>query len=230
MKNFTNLSIVALFFLSCGGGDDSTPTPEVINNAPTVPTLVTPVDNKLCVDSSVDFQWNLSTDADNDPIIYQIQIALDNQFAQIVKKVDVSTVALTIALNKNTAYYWRVKGTDSKGLSGNYSATYKFYTAGGGVINHLPFVPELVQPTLNTSLNTSTATLKWNASDVDINDVLSYDVYFGTTNPPTLIKTNNTINTYAVSLSSTKTYFWKVVVKDDKGGETIGQVWTFKTN
>lgn len=230
MKNFINLSIVALLFLSCGGGDDSTPTPVVINNAPTMPTLVTPVDNKLCVNSSVDFLWNLSTDADNDPIIYQIQIALDNQFAQIVKKVDGSTVAQTIALNMNTAYYWRVKGTDSKGLSSNYSATYKFYTAGTPVINHLPFAPELVQPTLNSALNTSTATLKWNASDVDTNDVLTYDVYFGTTNPPTLIKTNNTIKTYDVSLTSTKTYFWKVVVKDNKGGETIGQVWTFKTN
>ena len=29
---------------------------------------------------------------------------------------------------------------------------------------------------------------------------------------------------------SAKTYYWKVIVKDDKGGKTAGQVWDFKTD
>ena len=33
-----------------------------------------------------------------------------------------------------------------------------------------------------------------------------------------------------VAVEPTKQYFWRVVVKDNKGGETIGQVWKFKTN
>lgn len=32
------------------------------------------------------------------------------------------------------------------------------------------------------------------------------------------------------SLLPSKNYYWKVVVKDNKGGETIGQIWEFKTN
>jgi hypothetical protein len=237
MKHFISLSIIGLLFISCGGGggDDPsptpTPTPEVKNVAPTTPTLVTPTDNKLCLDNTVTFQWNVSTDANKDPIIYQIQVAKDNTFSQIAKTAEGATVGQTIALDKNTAYYWRIKATDSKGLSSEYSPTYKFYTAGVAVVNHLPFAPELLQPAVNTTLNVTTATLEWNASDVDVTDVLTYDVYFGTTNPPTVkLKENATVKTLAVTLEPAKEYFWKVVVKDNKGGETVGQIWKFKTN
>ncbi len=233
MKNFIYLSIIGLLFISCGGGggDDPTPTPEVKNTAPTIPTLVIPTDNKLCVDNTVTFQWNLSTDTNKDPITYQIQVAKDNQFSQIVKTAEGSTTGQTIALDKNTAYYWRIKATDSKGLSSDYSPTYKFYTASEAVVNHLPFSPELVEPAVNTVLNTTTASLKWNATDVDATDVLAYDVYFGTSNPPTIkLKENATAKMLDVTLEPAKEYFWKVVVKDNKGGETIGQIWKFKTN
>jgi hypothetical protein len=232
MKNLIYLSIVVLLFISCGGGgDDSAPTPEVKNVAPTNPTLVSPTDNKLCVDNTVVFQWNQSTDTNKDAITYQIQVAKDNTFAQIVKTAESSSAGQSIALDKNTAYYWRIKATDSKGLSSDYSPTYKFYTSGDAVVNHLPFSPDLVEPVLNSVLNTTTATLKWNASDVDASDVLSYDVYFGTSNPPTVkIVDNASVKTKDVTLELSKEYFWKVVVKDNKGGETVGQVWKFKTN
>ena len=234
MKNLIYLSIVGLLFISCGGGGDDpapTPTPEVKNVAPTIPTLVTPTDNKLCVDNTVAFQWNPATDANKDAIVYQIQVAKENTFAQIIKTAETSTAGQTFPLEKNTAYYWRIKATDSKGLASDYSATYKFYTSGDAVVNHLPFSPELVEPALNTVLSTTTATLKWNAADVDATDVLTYDVYFGTTNPPTVkIVDNASIKTKDATLEPAKEYFWKVVVKDNKGGETVGQIWKFKTN
>ncbi|KAF2515850.1 fibronectin type III domain-containing protein, partial [Flavobacterium zhairuonense] len=134
-------------------------------------------------------------------------------------------------LSKNTAYYWRIKATDAKGLASAYSSTFKFYTAGDAVVNHLPFAPELVAPVLNTALNSGTVSLKWTASDVDTADILTYDVYFGTANPPTAkVSENKGANTIDVTVEPAKQYFWKVVVKDGKGGETVGQVWKFKTN
>lgn len=232
MKNFIYLSIVGLLFISCsGGGDDPVTTPAVKNSAPTIPSLVAPTDNKLCINNIVGFQWNPSTDANNDAITYQIQVAKDNTFSQIVKTIENAINTEGTQLEKGIAYYWRIKATDSKGLSSNYSATFKFYTAADAVVNHLPFSPELVDPAINTVLNTTTATLKWNASDVDASDILSYDVYFGTTNPPTSkISENTAAKTLDVTLEPAKEYFWKVVVKDNKSGETIGQVWKFKTN
>lgn len=233
MKNFIYLSIISLVFISCGGGsDDSEPTPPVAENAaPTVPTLVGPTDNKLCLDSNVSFQWNKATDPNGDAITYQIQVAKDNAFAQIEKTFDGADNLASIALVKNTAYYWRVKATDSKGLASTFSTTFKFYTSGDAVINHLPFAPDLTAPVINAALTTTTATLKWTASDVDTADILFYDVYFGTANPPTAkLKENQSANTLDVTLEPAKQYYWRVVVKDNKGGETIGQVWKFKTN
>lgn len=227
MKNFIYLAFCSCLFFSCGSGSDDNPK----NTAPTTPTLVTPTDNKLCVDNTVIFQWNNSTDTSTDVITYQIQIAKDNQFSQIAKSTEGTANSQTIALEKNTAYYWRIKATDNKNLSSDYSITYKFYTAGEAVINHLPFAPELVQPAINTILNTAKATLKWNATDVDVNDVLVYDVYFGTVNPPTQkVVENKAANSVEVTIEAAKAYFWKVVVKDNKGGETQGQIWKFKTN
>lgn len=230
MKNFIYLSIIGFLFTACGGGGDDSESPEA-NVAPTVPTLTGPVDNKLCVDNTVSFQWVLSTDANKDVITYQIQVAKDNAFAQIVKTNDVTANNTSIALDKNTAYYWRVKATDSKGLASTFSSTFKLYTTGEAVINHLPFLPELVQPAINSILNTTTASLKWKATDVDVADVLTYDVYFGKTNPPTAkVSENTSAISFDVTLEPATEYFWKVVVKDNKGGETVGQIWKFKTN
>ncbi|PXY46012.1 glycoside hydrolase family 78 protein [Flavobacterium hydrophilum] len=225
MKNSIYLSIIALLFLSCSGGDDDSENAE-----PTVPVLTLPADNKLCVDNTVSFEWKQSKDKNKSEIIYHIEIALDNQFTEIVETRESYSNSQEIELYQNTAYYWRIKATNSEGLSSAYSKTRKFYTAGEAVVNHLPFSPELVSPVLNTTLSTTTASLKWNAADAD-GDILNYDVYFGTVNPPvTKISENNAAKTTDVALQSAKEYFWRVVAKDNKGGETVGQIWRFKTN
>lgn len=231
MKKYLFIASISFLLFSCSGGDSPEPIPVVKNTAPTVPVLVVPANNKICLDNLVNFQWNTSVDAENDAISYQIQVARDNQFLQIVKTIDGPELAQNIPLDMGLAYYWRVKATDSKGLSSVFSPTYSFYTAGVAVTNYLPFSPVLVQPSLNADLNTTTATLKWSASDVDVNDKLAYDVYFGTANPPTaILGANITANTFDVALVASKEYFWKIVVKDGRGGETIGQIWKFKTN
>lgn len=233
MKNSIYLSIICLVFAACGsGGGDDPVTPPAANTAPTVPVLSIPADNKLCLDNNVSFQWNASTDEQKDAIVYQIQIAKDNAFAQLVNTLDNSSLSTSgLPLEKNTAYYWRVKATDAKGLSSAYSSTFKFYTAGTAVVNHLPFAPEIISPAINAALSASTATLTWNASDVDLSDVLTYDVYFGTANPPTAkVSENASSKSFQVALQPTTQYYWKIVVKDNKGGETVGQVWKFKTN
>jgi hypothetical protein len=233
MKKFIYLSLIGFLALSCGGGkNDATPTPVTPQNvAPAIPTLVAPTNNKLCVDNSVGFRWNIATDGNNDAVVYQMQVSKDQAFTQIVKTLDGAAVTQLVGLDKNTAYYWRVKATDSKGLSSDYSTVYKFYTQGDAVVNHLPFAPDLVSPVLNSVLTATTATLSWTATDVDATDKLTYDVYFGTSNPPTKkVGDNQATNTLDVAIVASTEYFWKVIVKDNKGGETVGQIWKFKMN
>jgi hypothetical protein len=232
MKKCIYLSILSFLALSCGGSNNDAPPANVTpaNVAPTIPVLVAPLNNKLCVDNSVGFQWNVATDGNNDAVVYQMQIAKDQAFTQIVKTVDGAVATQLVGLDKNTAYYWRVKATDSKGLSSDYSTVFKFYTQGDAVVNHLPFAPDLVLPALNSVLTTTTATLRWTATDVDPTDNLKYDVYFGTSNPPTTKVITIQQNALSISVIGTTEYFWKVVVKDNNGGETVGQIWKFKTN
>jgi hypothetical protein len=228
MKKFLYISIVSAFLISCGSEDAPSEAPNV---APTTPTLVSPANSKLCINNAVSFQWNPATDANNDAIIYQIQVSKDKDFSHIVMTAESMATYQNFTLEKATAYYWRVKSTDNEALSSTYSAVFSFYTSGDGVVNYLPFSPDLVAPELNAVLNATSAKLQWTATDVDTKDKLVYDVYFGTTNPPTeKVGTNQVASNLDVTIVASKEYFWKVVVKDDKGGETIGQTWRFRAN
>ena len=226
------LIVVGVFLISCSGSDDSTPDPQpIINNAPTQPLITTPANNLLCINNVVDFKWVEASDPDGDTVKYQLQIATNNQFTEnLYMSPDILTTSYQVTLYKGIAYYWRVKTIDSKGLSSEYSSIFQFYTEGDGGSNHIPFAPNVVAPTLHQIIQTNTIQLGWTASDVD-NDPLTFDVYFGTANPPTtIIAENQSATTIDVTLTPSTTYYWKIIVKDGKGGKSIGQIWDFKTD
>lgn len=228
------LSIVGLAFsCSSGGGDDTNgPDPEPVNTAPTVPQQLYPLGNTLCIDNNVVFEWNASTDAEGNLISYNIEVSENSSFTPISHSTSVSTSTSTmINLDKGKSYYWRVKAKDNKNAESEYSSSSNFLTEGEGVSNHLPFAPVLVAPALNAEIDGTTTTLSWTASDVD-NDTLTFDVYFDTNNNPiTKVSENQSATTFDASgLTVATTYYFKVVVKDDKDGVTIGQIWSFSTN
>lgn len=234
MKKIGLYIVSLVVFYSCssgdGGSDDPSPTP-IENSSPTTPSLNYPTNNLVCISNAINFQWNTSTDAQNDIITYQLQIATDNSFTQNLNSSNATTLSKQLTLDKGKLYYWRVKATDSKNASSNYSPTYSFYTEGEGIVNHLPFAPVIVAPIVNSIQTSGTINLSWTAVDADVTDVLTYDVYFGTMNPPTIkVASAITSKSFSVTTTSATNYFWKVVVKDGKGGETVGQIWNFKTN
>lgn len=229
MKKIIIILYAAFFLVSCGGGSDTPPTPE--NSAPTAPELNYPTNNLLCIDNVIEFNWNSSSDPDKDILSYEVQIAKNGQFSPIAHSIKVSSTQRTISLEKGIEYFWRVKAVDSKNASSNFSDTNQFYTEGEGNSNHLPFSPALVSPSIGAIESGATVNLQWSASDPDTDDTLSYDIYFGTASTPSTIHTANLgVTNLEVNLTSSTTYFWKVIVKDDKGGQTNGQVWTFKTD
>jgi hypothetical protein len=243
MKKVLLVCFFSIGVWSCGGGEDTptdpttnppnpnNPSTGTPNTAPTTPNLKTPTNGQLCINNTVDFQWEAASDAEKDAIIYQIQVATDNQFTKIAKTVEGSSTSQSITLEKGITYYWRVKAVDSKNLSGSYSSTFSFYTEAAVQANRIPFIPDVLSPLFNSSINAGTTTLKWSATDPDLTDILTYDVYFGLDNPPTAkVMENKTNTSFEVSTVGLKRYYWKVVVKDNKGGETSGQIWSFRTN
>ena len=223
MKNLLYIALLSIGLWSCGGGGSD------VNHAPTAPTLMSPANNLLCIENPVTFKWNASSDSDGDVITYQIEVAQNMSFTLDKQIFNIQSTAQTIPLEEDIAYYWRVKATDNEDSS-SYSLVYKFYTYGESVSNHLPFSPVLVSPALNSVQSGTTVSLEWTASDADTNDTLTYDVYFGTANPPTIVASpNQSTATLTKTVSASTTYYWKIVVKDNKGGQTIGQVWVFTT-
>ncbi|MCK5160783.1 MAG: hypothetical protein KAQ99_04335, partial [Candidatus Aureabacteria bacterium] len=72
--------------------------------------------------------------------------------------------------------------------------------------------------------------LSWTGGDSDVGDGVSYDVYFGISDPPELVSSGQSGVTYDPGiLSDNTTYYWQIVTTDDMGLSTSGPVWSFTT-
>ena len=73
------------------------------------------------------------------------------------------------------------------------------------------------------------ANLSWTCSDPD-GDSLTYDVYFGTSSPPTQVAWNQSTTTFDPgTLDFYTTYYWKIVAWDNHDDSTAGPIWDFTT-
>jgi hypothetical protein len=232
MKNIiSKLIFVALICTSCSGGGDSDGGPEVADSKPSAPILVFPTQNQLCTTNTLNFEWQASTNEDGSSVIYVLEIAKDNQFSNKVVDQVLTGLSKIITLEKGFAFYWRVKARSTKSLESDYSPTAQFYTEEVPNSNHLPFAPILKNPFLGQTLENTTTTvnLEWSAADVD-GDPIIFDVYFGKSKDNlSLVAENIESNVFSTNLDTPNTtYYWKVVVKDDKDATVTGPLWYFK--
>ena len=85
-----------------------------------------------------------------------------------------------------------------------------------------PPAPTLIAPATGATGIAATATLSWSGSNTN-----SYDVRFGTTNPPPTV-TSTTATSYTPALTTGTTYYWQIVA-NNAAGSTAGPVWSFTT-
>ena len=115
-------------------------------------------------------------------------------------------------LQANTTYYVRAYATNEVGTS--YSAQVDFKTKDPGA-NNPPSAPSLISPAnaaTNIALNTN---LTWQASTDADGDAIAYDVFLGTTNPPTTkVSTQNSTSYTPSGQANATKYYWKIVAKD----------------
>ncbi|MCC8361351.1 fibronectin type III domain-containing protein [Salinimicrobium sediminilitoris] len=228
MKNF-KLIILCFLVFACSSDSEPPDENEKQNKAPEAPILLTPEDNLFCVDNELEFSWLSATDPEGDNVSYLFEISTSSDFSEMYYRKELTSLIMNKQFDKGMTYYWRVVAKDSKGHTGAYSAVRNFFTEEAPSTNSLPSVPKKLSPE-EYKIYGSEVELAWESIDLD-DDELKYDLYFGTSENPPLLKEN--LSTYAFvvnNLEAGTIYHWKIVAMDGKGGKSIGQVWSFKTN
>jgi len=93
-----------------------------------------------------------------------------------------------------------------------------------------PNTPSNPSPTNHATDVDINANLYWSGGDPDPGDIVTYDVYFGTSSSPPQVATGQSGTTYDPgTMSYSTTYYWKIVSWDNHGASTTGPIWEFTT-
>jgi len=119
-------------------------------------------------------------------------------------------------------YYWRVVAHDATGLQTS-GPLWTFTTS-----QHSPPSVNIVSPSLGVSNIGTSVVLKWSASDPD-HDPITFDVYFGSLNPPPFVATTAQLSYPLPTLEWETTYYWRIVARDGPHSQTSTGVYSFTT-
>jgi phosphatidylserine/phosphatidylglycerophosphate/cardiolipin synthase-like enzyme/regulation of enolase protein 1 (concanavalin A-like superfamily) len=145
-------------------------------------------------------------------------------------------------LQPGTTYYWQIVSKTMANLTAT-GPVWSFTTAGTAppnvcadpaasnytgaapclYTNLPPGTPASASPANSASGVGLSPTLTWSASSAT-----SYDVRFGTVNPPPPVTTGPSASYAPGTLAASTTYFWQIVARN-AAGATTGPVWSFTT-
>lgn len=183
--------------------------------------LLSPGDGSIVSTSDIRLTWNGTDIHDKDDLTYDVYLDTYNNPSTLIAD-DISDEFLNVAgLDGGQLYKWKVIA--------NSSHLYKVSDIWSFTTNEPPSI-DLTSPHLGNRTLATEIQLTWNGSDVD-DDVLSYDIYIGTTpdleNPITEDVLQEHYN--LSGLIEGETYYWMVVVKDE-AIEVASTVWNFTVN
>jgi hypothetical protein len=208
----------------------STPLNDTIeNHLPDMPSNPFPPIGAKDVPIDVTLSWNSGDQDSCDTVIYEIYLGTTCPPPYIDTIGPYPATQTFIEYNPDpldyyTAYNWRVVAVDNHNESTEGSVSY-FTTVQE---NHPPYEPSDPHPPDNAT--NVTDGISWTGGDPDPGDIVTYDVYFGTTNPPPLIITGLSETSCDPGIMTPYThYFWKIVAWDNHGTSTAGPIWTFTT-
>jgi len=193
------------------------------NDPPNTPGSPNPANGTTGVSINADLSWTGGDVNPGDAVTYDVY------FGTIIPptiKVSANQSGVSydpVTMNYNVHYYWKIVAWDNHGAS-TAGPIWDFTTE-----NRAPYAPSSPSPA-NHQINVSIiADLSWTGGDPDPGDIVTYDVYFGTTTPPTIkVSVNQSGISYDPgTMSYNAKYYWKIVAWDNHGASTAGLIWDF---
>jgi len=180
-----------------------------------------PSNNESIIANSVTLKWDF-TGSDDNEVEYDIYLDTIESPQILTSNIQVDTFK-TDTLQANRLYYWRIIVKDDNGnIAEGPIWIFKIQSQDCGQITNL--IPE------NNSNNVDqSCVLSWSCDNPDDNQLV-YDIYFGTSITPELVAEDISSNTYNTgTLDNEETYFWKVIAKNNSGGQSTSKVLKFST-
>lgn len=233
MRNILLLIPLILIAASCKKKNDVTVEPPAKNLAKA--ELALPAQNEPCTNgteisdtqSSILFKWNAATNAESyDVVLKNLETNLSTTYAAG------ANLQLAVILARNVPFSWYVVSKSATINLPAQSDTWKFYNSGLATVFYAPYPADALVPAMGAKLTAvnNKIILDWNGSDAD-NDIVAYDIYFGTTATPVLLSANVINSILAdVAVNANTLYYWRVTTKDAKGNTSDSGVYQFITN
>ena len=222
-----NTFIVAAVFASSGGFVDETAGYRIGNNRPpNTPSIPNPTNGATNVQLNPTLSWQGNDPDWFDDVYYDVYFEKDDVTPDVLVSDDQTGLTyIPGTLDMESTYYWQIVAHDEYGLIAT-GPIWQFTTRGNDPPN-TPKNPNPANGTTNVPIN---KVLSWTGGDPD-GDTVKYSVYFGTTNPPSKVTTNQSSTSYNPgTMSANATYYWKIVAWDSFAASTIGPLWHFTTS
>lgn len=197
---------------------------QAAGNIPEIPMLTAPPDQAPDLPIQLTLSWDQSSEA----LHYQLQVATDNLFTNLIYDHDGITITNQQigGLQNSTKYFWRVRASNLQGKSG-WSEIWYFTTIAEGGLD--PYPPDLASPNNGaTDINVPT-TFIWNASigAESYNLQVSNDQAFSD-----LVYDQSGISSLSRQVSNLQygtNYYWRVNASNSNGTSNWSDVWSFTT-
>ena len=198
--------------------DDFTP----VNQPPQPPSSPSPENGAEYQIIEVDISWTC-IDPEGDPLSYDIYFGTETP-PPLVNSGQTETTYDPGTLENIKEYFWMIVAHDDHS-NATEGPVWNFATG----VNLPPGSPTSPSPENEAGNQLLELDLSWTCTDPE-GDPLSYDIYFGTVNPPPLVYSGQALTTYYPGLLEYNTeYFWMIVAHDNHNNSTIGPDWNFIT-
>ncbi len=192
----------------------------IYNQPPNIPSNPNPPDGATDVSINTILSWNCS-DPDGDPLTYDVYFGTSSPPPLVYSNLTTNSYNPG-TLNFDTTYFWEIIAWDDSNAY-TTSPIWSFTTR----TNSPPFTPANPIPANGSTNVNIDVDLSWVCGDPD-GDIVTFDIYFGTTYPPPQVASNVTEYNPGI-LEFNTTYYWKIVAWDMHGASTEGPIWSFTT-